>query len=198
MNYLAHVFLSGPNRKVQLGNFVGDAVKGSSYKNYPPDIAKGIQLHRAIDDYTDRHPAVCEVVHRLQPEFGRYSGVLLDIYFDYLLASRFESFSGGSLRKYTRNFYLSLLINYRYLPLRFKRFIWHFILTDRLQKYATLNGIRESLNIMVEYHHIDISVDKAIRYLEKHDEELFAVFQPFFVELQRFCAEYQHNYKSQF
>lgn len=98
MNYLAHVFLSGPNRKVQLGNFVGDAVKGSSYKNYPPDIAKGIQLHRAIDDYTDRHPAVCEVVHRLQPEFGRYSGVLLDIYFDYLLASRFESFSGVSLR----------------------------------------------------------------------------------------------------
>ena len=79
-----------------------------------------------------------------------------------------------------------------------KRFIWHFILTDRLRKYATLNGIRESLNIMVEYHHIDISVDKAIRYLEEHDEELFAVFQPFFIELQRFCAEYQHNYKSQF
>ena len=99
MNYLAHIFLSGSNRKVQLGNFVGDAVKGSSYKNYPPDIAKGIQLHRAIDDYTDRHPAVCEVVHRLQPEFGRYSGVLLDIYFDYLLASRFESFSGVSLRR---------------------------------------------------------------------------------------------------
>ena len=166
MNYLAHIFLSGSNRKVQLGNFVGDAVKGSSYKNYPPDIAKGIQLHRAIDDYTDHHPAVCEVVHRLQPEFGRYSGVLLD--------------------------------NYRYLPVRFKRFIWHFILTDRLRKYATLNGIRESLNIMVEYHHIDISVDKAIRYLEEHDEELFAVFQPFFIELQRFCTEYRHNYKVQF
>ena len=198
MNYLAHIFLSGSNRKVQLGNFVGDAVKGSSYKNYPPDIAKGIQLHRAIDDYTDHHPAVCEVVHRLQPEFGRYSGVLLDICFDYLLASRFESFSGGSLRKYTRNFYLSLLINYRYLPLRFKRFIWHFILTDRLRKYATPNGIRESLNIMVEYHHIDISVDKAIRYLEEHDEELFAVFQLFFIELQRFCTEYRHNYKVQF
>lgn len=74
MNYLAHIFLSGSNRKVQLGNFVGDAVKGSSYKNYPPDIAKGIQLHRAIDDYTDHHPAVCEVVHRLQPEFGRIRG----------------------------------------------------------------------------------------------------------------------------
>ena len=54
---------------------------------------------------------------------------------------------------------------------------------------------------MVEYHHIDISVDKAIRYLEEHDEELFAVFQPFFIELQRFCAEYQiiisHNFKDE-
>ena len=126
------------------------------------------------------------MVHRLQPEFGRYSGALLDIYFDYLLASRFESFSGVSLRRYTRTFYLSLLINYRYLPVRFKRFIWHFILTDRLRKYATLNGIRESLNIMVEYHHIDISVDKAIRYLEEHDEELFAVFQPFLLNCRGF------------
>ena len=51
---------------------------------------------------------------------------------------------------------------------------------------------------MLTYHHIDISVDKAICYLKEHDEELFAVFQPFFIELQRFCAEYQHNYKSQF
>ena len=30
---------------------------------------------------------------------------------------------------------------------------------------------------------------------EEHDEELFAVFQPFFIELQRFCAEYRHDYK---
>lgn len=64
MNYLAHIFLSGPNRKVQLGNFVGDAVKGSSYKNYPPDIAKGIQLHRAIEAYAPP---------RRQPDDGRYS-----------------------------------------------------------------------------------------------------------------------------
>lgn len=96
MNYLAHIFLSGPNRKVQLGNFVGDAVKGSSYKNYPPDIAKGIQLHRAIDDYTDHHPAVCEVVHRLQPEFGRYSGGIAG----YL----FRLFAGFPFRVVLRSF----------------------------------------------------------------------------------------------
>ena len=31
MNYLAHIFLSGSNRKVQLGNFVGDAVKANFF-----------------------------------------------------------------------------------------------------------------------------------------------------------------------
>lgn len=105
------------------------------------------------------------------------------------------------MRRYTRTFYLSLLINYRYLPVRFKRFIWHFILTDRLRKYATLNGIRESLNIMVEYHHIDISVDKAIRYLKEHDEELFAVFQPFLLNCRGFALNISiiisHNFKDE-
>ena len=163
MNYLAHIFLSGSNRKVQLGNFVGDAVKGSSYKNYPPDIAKGIQLHRAIDDYTDHHPAVCEVVHRLQPEFGRYSGVLLDIYFDYLLASRFESFSGVSLRRYTRTSIFpssSITAIFRYGSNVSSGI---FILTDRLRKYATLNGIRESFEHHGGISSYYISVDKAIR-----------------------------------
>lgn len=190
MNYLAHIFLSGSNRKMQLGNFVGDAVKGSSYKNYPRDMCKGILLHRAIDDYTDRHPAVRQMVQTLKPEFGRYSGVLLDIYFDYLLASRFETFSGVSLKKYTRQFYTTIIINYRYLPTRFKGFIWHFIMTNRLGKYATPDGIREALDIMVEYRHIDISVDKAIGYMQEHTEELFAVFQPFLIELQDYCMEY--------
>ena len=197
MNYLAHIFLSGSNRKVQLGNFVGDAVKGSSYKDYPRDMCKGILLHRAIDDYTDRHPAVREMVQTLKPEFGRYSGVLLDIYFDYLLASRFETFSGVSLKKYSRRFYTTIIINYRYLPTRFKGFIWHFIMTDRLGKYATPDGIREALNIMVEYRHIDISVDKAIRYMQEHTEELFAVFQPFFIELQDYCVEYIRTNKAE-
>ena len=48
---------------------------------------------------------------------------------------------------------------------------------------------------MVEIHHFDISVAKAIRYLEEHDVDLFALYQPFFIVLQRFCAEYRHDYK---
>ena len=83
MNYLAHIFLSGDDRRVQIGNFVGDAVKGRAYENYPSGFREGILLHREIDDYTDHHPVVREAIDMLRGDFGRYSGVLTDIYFDH-------------------------------------------------------------------------------------------------------------------
>ena len=115
MNYLAHIFLSGPDRQIRLGNFIGDAVKGNSYNDYPSAIRKGILLHRAIDDYTDHHPAFIECVRRLKPCFGRYSSILADIYFDYLLASRFQEFSEVPLKRFTRNFYWTMIL-YRHRP----------------------------------------------------------------------------------
>lgn len=175
---------------MQIGNFVGDAVKGSAYNGYPPAMSDGILLHRLIDSYTDNHPAVKEVVQSLKPHFGRYSGILLDIYFDYLLASRFDAFSKMPLKRYARGFYCAIIRNYRYLPGRFRGFMWHFIGTNRLWKYATKKGIRRALEIMVSVNRIDIPVGEAIRYLTDHEEELWSVFRPFFGELQALCDGY--------
>lgn len=190
MNYLAHIFLSGTDSQLQVGNFIADAVKGSSYKDYPPKICKGILLHRAIDSFTDSHPAVREAVHSLRPFFGRYSGILLDIYFDYLLASRFNEFSGASLSRFSRQFYFTMIRYRRYLPERIRRFMWHFIGTGRLGKYASIDGIRQSLGIMVKYGRIKISADEAADYLSEHEQSLWAVFQPYFTELMAFCNAY--------
>lgn len=190
MNYLAHIFLSGNNPKIQLGNFIGDAVKGSSYNNYPREIAEGILLHRAIDTYTDNHPVVKNIVDTLRPEFGRYSAVLSDIYFDHLLASRFNMFSDIPLRRFTRNFYITIIKNYRILPSRMKNFMWHFIGTDRLGKYATKKGIRRSLDIMTNVHSLELSVDLAIDYLTDNEQWLFDNFEPFFSDLRSICNGY--------
>jgi len=195
MNYLAHIFLSGAVRKRQLGNYIGDAVKGKGYEKYPEAIAEGILFHRAIDDYTDNHPLVREMVLELRPAFGRYSAILLDIYFDYFLASRFRLFSDTPLKLYSKNFYLTLILNYNYLPDRIKSFMWHFITTDRLSKYAQPEGIRQSLEIMVKYRNLDISVDQAMTYLSVHETELFEKFMLFFSDLQLFCKQYLEKNK---
>ena len=189
MNYLAHIFLSDNDPHRQVGNFIGDAVKGNAYRNYPHGIAQGILLHRAIDFFTDNHPAVKQEVRILRERFGRYAPILLDIYFDYLLASRFEEFSPMPLKRFAPRFYFNLLRSRRYLPLRIKRFMWHFIATDRLGRYATTTGIEESLRIMIQYKHIDLSPEEAIRYLTQHEQELWSLFLSFFLELQDFCQK---------
>lgn len=184
MNYLAHIFLSGEDGRVQVGNFISDAVKGRSYELYPDAIRSGILLHRAIDRFTDDHALVRETVQSLKPYFGRYSAVVLDIFFDHLLASRFREFSDVPLGRFTKRFYLSLIANRRHLPYRIKRFMWHFVVTDRLSRYAEKKGIRKSLEIMVAYKHIRISPRQAVEYLEEHEDRLWKVFSTFFVELQ--------------
>lgn len=190
MNYLAHILLSGEDRKKQIGNFIGDAVKGNDYNNYPSGIRSGILMHRAIDNFTDNHPAVRRAVRSLRPHLGRYSGVVLDIYFDYLLASRFEEFSDIPLGRFSRRFYGTLMSHYRYLPPRMKRFMWHFIGSGRLGRYAYKKGIRESLDIMVHVGRLHINVDSAMEYLTEYEDELWQLFLPFFRELEAFCCEF--------
>lgn len=189
MNYLAHILLSGKDGQVQVGNFIGDAVKGRSYENYPVRIRQGILLHRSIDDFADHHKDVKEAVALAKVKFGRYAGVMTDMFFDYFLARNFRQYSEISLRCFTFRFYLSLVRNYFYLPVRIKRFVWHFILTDRLGRYASLRGLKQSLQIMAEYKKLPVNPEEAIAFLTEHERQLEKLFGHFFPEIWKFCRE---------
>ena len=187
MNYLAHIYLSGKDKQVQIGNFVGDAVKGNAYRNYPPGIQKGIPLHRQIDAFSDTHPLVREMVALGRAYFGRYSAVVTDILLDHILARDFKIYAHQSLKGFAWAFYWNLILNYRNLPARFQSFMWHFILTSRLERYATPEGICRSLSIMVDYRGIEINPGKAVDFLWIHDRKCGEVFEIFFPELQAMC-----------
>ncbi|MDD2799189.1 MAG: ACP phosphodiesterase [Bacteroidales bacterium] len=194
MNYLAHIFLSDNIRQRQVGNFIGDFVKGNQYENYPTEIKRGILLHRQIDNYTDSHPVVKETIIKLRETFGRYSGIVTDIYFDYFLAKNFSDYAEKqSLRDLSLRFYSSAVINHRHLPPRVKGFIWHFISTHRLGKYATLEGLKESLQIMERHKTPAISPDIAIAFLIENHTVLEKQFQLFFPDLILFVKNYKHK-----
>ena len=131
MNYLAHIFLSGKRRRVQIGNFIGDFVKGSKLKYYPDEIRKGIVLHRLIDEFTDNHVVVKQTIDFVRPAFGRYSGIIVDMYFDYFLAKNFRFYSKTSLNSFAFWFYITAILNYNHLPVKVKRFIFHLIFSNR-------------------------------------------------------------------
>jgi acyl carrier protein phosphodiesterase len=194
MNYLAHIYLSGDDRQCQVGNFIGDFVKGNGYKTYPEKIREGIVLHRRIDRFTDTHPVVLDTVALLRPEFGRYSGIIADLFFDHLLASQFLRYAQGrSLLALSVNFYYATLRYYFYLPVRVRRFIWHFIFTNRLMRYASYEGLNESFSIMSAYKIPDLQPEAIIDFLQCHRVELDERFAVFFPALVTYAEEERHE-----
>ncbi|GAB1416023.1 ACP phosphodiesterase [Paludibacter sp.] len=188
MNFLAHIYLSGDDRKLQVGNFIGDFVKGNKYLDYPQRIRDGILFHREIDNFTDTHPIFIETVLLLRPTFKRYSGIIADMYFDYFLASEFDMFSRNkSLNRFSYEFYINVLWHYKWLPDRLKRFIFHFISSNRLKKYADYDGLHSSLSIMNSRKSQAINPNLSISFLKENEDNLKSLFMEFFSEAIEFA-----------
>ena len=109
LNFLAHTYLSGNDEDLKIGNFLGDFVKGRLNKlskaQYSEGIIKGMALHREIDFFTDSHSVVRRSIDRLQPKYHKFSGIVVDMFYDHVLARNFAQYSEISLEKYSQNFY---------------------------------------------------------------------------------------------
>ncbi|HFC00601.1 MAG TPA: DUF479 domain-containing protein, partial [Phaeodactylibacter sp.] len=105
MNYLAHLFLSFDDEDILIGNFIADFIQNKAVKNYSPAIQKGIYLHRQIDTFTDSHPMVKQGTHRLQAAHHKYAPVIVDIFYDYILANNWERYSDESLDDFCKKTY---------------------------------------------------------------------------------------------
>ena len=147
MNYLGHAWLSFEDPLVLVGNMIGDHVKGKkALEAYPERMALGIMTHRKIDDFVDHHPAVQRAQLPFRPDFGRYAGAFMDVFFDHFLAndpacfpprSALESFSA---RTYAR------LSEYRdYFPPPFSRFFDSMVRQDWMAGYRRLDGVQRAL-----------------------------------------------------
>jgi acyl carrier protein phosphodiesterase len=183
MNYLAHLYLSGGSDEILLGNFIGDYVKGQQYLNYSEKVQQGILLHRAIDSYTDSHLLVKEAAAYFRPDYGRYAGIITDVIFDHFLARYWRDYSPYSLRQFAKHVHAVLLANFFQLPSRVKGFLPFLIQHKRLESYARIDGIQQSLHIMAHRTSLPDKTNKAIDVLEENFEVLHELFDRFMAEL---------------
>lgn len=189
MNFLAHLFLSKDNPKEMVGNFIGDHVKGGSFKQYPPEIASGILLHREIDHYTDSHEIPKASIVLLKPIYGRYAGVVTDVLYDHYLASGFERYSSLSLKTFEAHCFKNLYANYSYLPDRVKNFLPKMRAAQRLQAYAHMDGIYESLDIMSRYTSLPDKTSHLKKTFPNIHQTLELQFNTFFLQLLDISSE---------
>lgn len=186
MNFLAHIYLSGENELITIGNFVGDGVRGNKYKLYPTEIQIGIQLHRHIDTFTDAHKIFRQCTKRLHSGYGHYSGVIVDIFFDHFLAKNWETYSKIPLAEYIDDFYKSLSKNIEILPPRFKRITPIMIEGNWLLSYATIEGIQKVLNGMNHRTEGRSKMNEATKELKEYYDAFETDFTVFFEDLRAF------------
>jgi acyl carrier protein phosphodiesterase len=183
MNFLAHIYLSGDDEGITIGNFIADGIKGRKYLKYPPKIQKGILLHRAIDSFTDAHPTVRISTARLHKNYGHYSGVIVDILYDHFLAKNWKQYHAQPLADYVQDFYELLRTNFDMLPLRIQRMMPHMVSDNWLLNYASVKGISTILDQMNVRTKNRSKMNFAVLELQEYYSEFESEFTSFFAEL---------------
>ena len=186
MNYLAHIYLSGESDEIKVGNFIGDYVKGNRHQEYPDLVAYGIRLHRSIDSFTDSHTDVREFINLLKPGYGRYAGIIADVFFDHFLAANWNEYSVYTLRQFAKHAHAVFLSHFLILPFRVKQFLPFLIQNKRLESYARQENLFQVLEIMSRYTSLPANSEWAMSMLQQEYAQFEALFRSFFAEITEY------------
>ena len=189
MNFLAHIYLSGDNDLVKIGNFMADGIRGKQYENFPNEIQKGILLHRTIDTYTDAHPIFRQSTKRLHKNYHHYAGVIVDVFYDHFLAKNWNTYSQEKLEEYVERFYQSLHQNRDILTSRTQGLMPYMIQHNWLVSYQTVEGIKRILTQMDSRTNQQSKMRFATNELLEFYSDFEDEFTAFFKDLQTISLE---------
>lgn len=183
MNFLAHIYLSGHNDLIKIGNFMADGIRGKHFESYPLEIQKGIILHRSIDTFTDAHPIFRQSTKKLHEKYHHYAGVIVDVFYDHFLAKNWNTYSDEKLEEFVAHFYQSLQDNHSILSERTKGMMPYMIEHNWLVSYQTIEGIHRILTQMDQRTKNESKMRFASQELTEYYSEFEAHFSEFFEEL---------------
>jgi len=202
MNYLAHLYLSGQSEELRLGNFLGDYIKGRNLSQFPPEVSRGINMHRQIDYFTDHHDVVKKSMSRLYKKYHKYAGVVVDIFYDYYLSLEWKTYSNESLAHFIRANYEILIRNYEVLPRKAQWQLPIIIGRNTLATYGQIKGIKETLKIVSRHTTLPKETNFAIRVMKNNFEDFRNEFNDFFPDMIEYVSavfgvefdyQFEHN-----
>lgn len=181
MNYLAHAFLSFGQPEILTGNLLADFVKGKRQFTFSSGIQKGIKLHRAIDDFTDKHEATREAKQYFMPACGRYCGAFMDVVYDHFLARDIHHFNQASLKDFAQKTYNTIRPFEPAFPDRFDKVYYYMEHQDWLSGYYFKEGIFKSFR----------GLSYRAKFLNEHDADAAALaFEQHYTQLQHYYSTF--------
>ncbi len=192
MNYLAHLFLSCEKEEHIVGNFIADSIRHHELQNFDPAIRQGITLHKYIDTFTDTHPVVRRSTKRLHEKHGKYSPIIVDIWYDHLLTRHWDKYTTESLRDFADRMYALLQKNIAMMPRKMQKNLPLMMEEDWLMRYHTVDGMRKTFSRFKHRLSRPELLAGVIENLVALDTELDKDFSDFFPELN---AHIHKNHK---
>ena len=184
MNYLAHAYLSFGQPGILAGNLFSDFIKGKKKFDFPAVIQQGIQLHRDIDQFTDKHESIRQAKEIFRKPYRLYSGAFTDVAFDHFLATDPIAFTESSLYDFSRWVYNTLDSYWQYFPESFHYMYPHMKEHNWLYNYRLRSGMEKSFGGLVRKAAYLTESETAFRLFEDHYDNLGACYQSFFPELK--------------
>lgn len=195
VNHLAHLLLAEPTPESRVGNLAADFVQHREIAALSDGIRRGIKQHQQVDSFTDRHPAVQRGIRRLSERWGWFTGIILDVYFDHLLATSWATYCPVPLDQFAFEVNADLLSAAHLLPPAAAESIRHIARMNRIVTYRELTGVETAL---VRLTHIirqrmpqrAVELVEAMPDLATHREWLEVDFAEFFPQLVSFSVEW--------
>jgi acyl carrier protein phosphodiesterase len=191
MNHLAHALLAGDEDLLIVGSLMGDFVHGRITQDMQPRLASGIRLHRAVDVFTDTHAEVGALRALFAPPFRRYAGILLDLWFDHLLARDFACWSTQPLEAFSARVQSLLRQHAAELPAEMRAFAAYMESNGLPAGYAdsarigrALIGVGRRLSRANPLH-------EALPLLQEKSAEIQHGFARFFPQLVEYAREWR-------
>ena len=168
---------------------MGDFGKGRVDENLPAGIRNGVLLHRRVDTFTDAHPVVQRSKARIRPEFRRYAGILIDMFYDHFLARHWHDYASQPLEHFSQRVNQVFAEQLHTFPPRMQHSMAYLVSNDLLVSYREVGGIAHALAGIEDRLKRPSGLRHAAAELHANYAELLQDFNEFFPELIDFSRD---------
>lgn len=192
MNLLAHLHLSdGLPPPVAAGNLLADYLRRVGEAPADAGFREGVRLHRAIDVFTETHPATRAARACIAPPRRRLAGIIVDVAWDYFLSRDWARYAQKPLRPFVTARIADIRSYLRSRAPGLHGFVERAMAEEWLLSYGTLAGLATTFQRVSRRSRAVALLPGAEREIERNAELLHRHFSDFYPQLRAHCARFE-------
>lgn len=184
MNFLSHLHLADNSHTSLAANLAGDFAKGH-IDNYPKHLQQGLWLHRQIDQITDGHELIKELISVFPKQHRRVAPILIDLCFDHMLAKYWDEYHPQSLHDFSLKAYDDL-DSCPQLPLSLTDILPRMRSENWLLSYASRQGLNQAITSVAKRLSKPELFTDSTRIVERLDLDIETAFRLFYPQLMAY------------